>query len=257
MMDYVTTLLFLCPIVFLSGFVDAVSGGGGLLSLPAFLFTGMPVHIAYGCNKVSCGFSTCISSYRFFRNGMIDKKAAFMTGAVTCLCSLCASYIVLSLPDRPLKIMVLASMPFVAVLILMSKNYPEENRSSELSVKKKAAGCVGTGVLMGFYDGMLGPGSGTLAIILFTKFLRYDLKTASGNAKIAVLASMLASSFSYILAGKVIWGITIPVAVCGMLGGYLGAGMAIKKGARFIRPMMLFIAALLIIKMALDLMGIM
>lgn len=255
-MDYITSLLFLCPIIFLASFVDAVSGGGGLLSLPAFIFTGMPVHSAYGCNKVSCGFSTCMSSYRFFKNGMIDRKVALMTGIVTFACSLCASRIVLSLPDRPLKIMVLASMPFVAILILINKRYSEEDHSSELSAKKKYSACVLTGVIMGFYDGLLGPGSGTLAIIVYTKFFRYDLKTASGNAKIAVLASMLAASFSYIFAGKVIWSITIPVALCGILGGYLGAGMAIKKGARFIRPMMLFIAALLIVKMALDMAGI-
>lgn len=255
-MDYLTTLLFLCPILFMAGFVDAVSGGGGLLSLPAFIFTGMPIHSAYGCNKVSCGISTCMSSYRYFKNGMIDKKVALTTGAVVFVCSLCASRIVLSLPEKPLKIMVLASMPFVALLILVSKNYPEENHSSELSTKKRVLACVLTGVLMGFYDGLLGPGSGTLAIILYTKFFRYDLKTASGNAKIAVLASMLASSFSYIFAGKVIWSVAIPVALCGTLGGYLGAGMAIKKGARFIRPMMLFIAALLIIKMAIDMLEI-
>lgn len=255
-MNYVTSLAFLCPAIFLASFVDAVSGGGGLLSLPAFIFTGMPVHNAYGCNKFSCSISTCMSSYRYFKSGMIDKKVALTTGIITFICSICASHIVLSLPDKPLKLMILFSMPFVAALILFNKKYPEVDRSSELSPGRKLLFCALTGILMGFYDGLLGPGSGTLAIILYTKFFKYDLKMASGNAKTAVLASTLAASLSYILAGKVLWGIAVPVTLCGMLGGYMGAGMAIKKGSRFIRPMMLFIAFLLIIKMILDMSGI-
>lgn len=255
-MDFITSLLFLCPIIFLASFVDAVSGGGGLLSLPAFIFTGMPVHSAYGCNKFSCCVSTGMSSYQYFKSGMMNGRTALLAGIVTFICSIGASRIVLSLPDKPLKIMVLASMPFVAALILFSKKYPEEDRSSELSVGRKRGFCILIGVIMGFYDGLLGPGSGTLAIIMYTKFFRYDLKTASGNAKTAVLASSMASSLSYILAGKVLWGITLPTTVCGVLGGYLGARMAIKKGARFIRPMMLFIAFLLIVKMVLDMTGV-
>lgn len=242
--------------MFLASFVDAISGGGGLLSLPAFLFTGMPVHNAYGCNKINCFTSTCMSSYRFLKGGMMDKRVAAVTGIVTFLCSVAASRLVLWLPDRPLRIMILVSMPFVAALILINRKYPEEDHSSELGNGKKYGFCLLTGVLMGFYDGMLGPGSGTLAILLYTKLFKYDLKKASGNAKAAVLASTLAGSLSHILAGTVIWSITVPVTLCGVLGSYVGAGMALKKGARFIRPMMLVIAFLLILKLALDLLGI-
>lgn len=255
-MDFITSLLFLCPVMFLASFVDAISGGGGLLSLPAFLFTGMPVHNAYGCNKIGCFTSTCMSSYRFLKSGMMDKKVAAATGIVTLLCSAAASKLVLWLPDRPLRIMILVSMPFVAVLILANRSYSEEDHSSELSTMNKYGLCLLTGVLMGFYDGMLGPGSGTLAILLYTKFFKYDLKKASGNAKAAVLASSFAASLSHILAGTVIWSITIPAVLCGLLGSYAGAGMALKKGARFIRPMMLVIAFLLILKLALDLAGV-
>lgn len=159
----------------------------------------------------------------------------------------------LHLPDRPLRIMILASMPAVAALIFFQKKYPEVNRTSEITGWKRVWLCLFSGAVMGFYDGVLGPGSGTLVMILFTKLLKYDLITASGNTKVILLASTLAASVSYILAGKVIWTVAIPVSLCGMLGGYVGAGMAIKKGTKFIRPMMLGIAALLVIKMAVDL----
>ena len=255
-MDYVTALMFLCPIMFLASFVDAVSGGGGLISLPAYLFTGMTVHNAYACNKVCYNISTAIAALRYYRNGLVDRKVSAVIGGITFLCSLAASRIVLWLPDRPLQFLVLCSMPFVAVLIMSSRKYPEENRSGELEPKTRLFFWIMTGLVMGSYDGILGPGSGTLAIILFTKWLKYDLKTASGNAKMVVFSSSLAGSISYILAGKVLWSYALPVLFCGILGGYVGAGMAIKKGARFIRPMMLVIAAVLIIKLFAELLGV-
>lgn len=254
-MDYIPVLLFLCPVMFLASFVDAVSGGGGLLSLPAYLFTGIPVHNAYACNKIATCASSFISSRRFFKNGMMGKKAALVTGSIAFLCSVLSSGVVLFLTEYTLKILVLFSMPFVAGLILVNRKYPEKDESDGMGRKRFFGTCVGIGVIMGFYDGLLGPGSGTLAILLYTKFLKYDLKKASGNAKAAVFASTLAATLSFIAAGKVIWSIAAPVTLCGILGGYAGAGMAIKKGARFIRPMMLFIASLLILKMALELMG--
>lgn len=251
-MDYVTSLLFLCPVMFLASFVDAISGGGGLLSLPAYLFTGMPVHNAYACNKLCCNISTAMSAGRYLKNALIDKKAAAFVGAITFICSVLASRIVLWMPERPLSLMLLGSMPFVAVLILANKKYPEEDHSHEVSVKKRNFYWVFTGLVMGAYDGMLGPGSGTLAIILFTKLLRYDLTRASGNAKVAVFSSTLAGTISYVLAGKILWHYAVPVAICGVLGGYAGSGMAIRKGAGFIRPMMLLIAAVLIIKLFIE-----
>lgn len=237
----------------MASFLDAVSGGGGLLSLPAYLFTGMPVHNAYACNKVCYNIGTAVSALRYLRNGLIDRKAATFIGGITFLCSLAASRVVLWLPDRPLRFLILCSMPFVAVLILSSRTYPQEDQSRSLPSQKRLLFWVLTALVMGAYDGILGPGSGTLAILLFTKWLRYDLKTASGNAKIVVFSSSLAGAISYILAGKVLWAYAVPTALCGILGGYVGAGMAIRKGARFIRPMMLLIAAALIVKLFLEL----
>lgn len=251
-MSEMTMLLFLCPVIFLASFVDAIAGGGGLLSLPAFIFTGIPVHNAYGCNKFSCCVSTLVSTARFLKHGILDLKIALFAGAVTFVCSTLASQLVLLLPDHFLKGMVVVSMPVIAVLILMQRSYPEENHIADLTKSRLFAGCILVGTVMGLYDGMLGPGSGTLAIVLGCHFLKYDLKTASGNAKALVLASTFAAALSYLLAGMVIWRITIPATLFGLAGSYLGSGFAIRKGAKFIRPMMLVIAMVLIIKMALE-----
>ena len=108
------------------------------------------------------------------------------------------------------------------------------------------------GVLIGLYDGIFGPGTGTFAIIAYTMIMKYDLRTASGNAKILNLASNYASVITYMIAGTVVYSIAVPAAVCGILGNYLGAGFAIKKGAKFIKPMMIVVVVLILGKMFMD-----
>lgn len=140
-MTQLQMILFLCPIFFFTSFVDAVSGGGGLVALPAYLFTGMPVHSAYACNKVGCVVGSFTSFIRFWKNGLIDMKTALFVGAVTFACSTCGAQIVLHLPDRPLKIMILASMPAVAALIFFQKNYPEVKPQRSQAGSEEGSAC--------------------------------------------------------------------------------------------------------------------
>ena len=111
------------------------------------------------------------------------------------------------------------------------------------------------GLLIGVYDGLVGPGTGTFAIIAFTSVLKFDLRTASGNAKVLNLASNYASLITYIGAGNVPFALAIPCAVCNILGAILGSHFALSKGGKFIRPMLLVVLVLLLGKMAMDLLG--
>ena len=143
-------------------------------------------------------------------------------------------------------------LPIIAVLIFIKKDYGEENLSANLSKSKMITFAILIGVLIGLYDGIFGPGTGTFAIIAYTMIMKYDLRTASGNAKILNLASNYASVITYMIAGTVVYSIAVPAAVCGILGNYLGAGFAIRKGAKFIKPMMIVVVVLILGKMFMD-----
>ena len=106
--------------------------------------------------------------------------------------------------------------------------------------------------MIGFYDGMVGPGTGTFAIIAFSILMKYDLKMASGNAKLLNLASNYASLITYAVNGNVFWIAAVPAAFCNVLGSYFGSGLALKKGAAFIRPMILCVMILLMFKLVSD-----
>ena len=181
-------LVFLWFFVFLAGFVDSAAGGGGLISLPAYLFVGLPPHTAIGCNKFSAACGTTLSAARFFKNGAVDWQVA----AISAVCSFVASYlgirIALMINQETLKTVLVIVLPIVAVLLLLKRNFGAENQSADIPKKKAFILAACAGLVIGFYDGLIGPGTGTIAIIVFSAWMKYDLKTASGNAKVLNLA---------------------------------------------------------------------
>ena len=248
-------LAFLWFFVFLGGFVDSAAGGGGLISLPAYLFVGLPPHTAIGCNKFSAACGTTLSAARFFKNGAVDWQVA----AVSAVCSSISSYIgiriALMINQETLKTVLVIVLPIVAVLLLFKRNFGTENQSAEIPKKKAFILAACTGLLIGFYDGLIGPGTGTIAIIVFSAWMKYDLKTASGNAKVMNLASNYATLIAVITGNKVVYSIAIPAAVFGIIGNYIGAGFAIKKGTAFIKPLMICVIILLFGKLFYDVFG--
>lgn len=251
-MDFPTSLLFICPMVLLAGFIDAVAGGGGIITLPVFMLTGLPAHQAYGCNKFSAAAGTTFSAARFLANKVLDLKVAVISAISAFIGAAVASRIVLYLPGELLKKMMIIILPIVAVVIFIKKDYGNENQSASLGKNKMIIFAILIGILIGLYDGIFGPGTGTFAIIAYTMIMKYDLKTASGNAKILNLASNYASVVTYMIAGTVVYNIAIPAAICGIIGNYLGAGFAIKRGAKFIKPMMMVVVVLILGKMFVD-----
>ncbi len=245
-------LCMICFFVFLAGFVDAAAGGGGLISLPAYIATGMPAHMAYGCNKFSSACGTTLASVRFFKNRAMDIQVALLAAVGSFIGSGVAARIVLMLDDQILKRIVIVFLPVAAVVIFLNRGYGAENHSDSLTKRRKVVFALLIGLFIGFYDGMVGPGTGTFAIIAFSILMKYDLKTASGNAKILNLASNYASLITYAINGNVLWMAAVPASVCNVLGSYFGSGMALKKGAAFIRPMILCVMILLMIKIVSD-----
>lgn len=247
----ISMLAFLMCMTGFAGFVDAAAGGGGLISLPAYLFAGLPAHYTYGTNKFSAACGTTFAAARFFKNGALDVKVGLLAAAGSFAGSALGAHLVLLLSDAVLRTMMLVILPVAAVVILWERNLPDETRDGPFCLKK-ALLALGIGLGIGCYDGLFGPGTGTFAIIAFSTVLGYDLRTASGNAKLLNLASNYASLATYLLSGMVVFPVGVPCAVSGILGNLLGSKLALKNGAKFIRLMMLVVLVLLVGKLAGD-----
>lgn len=241
-----TYLFFLCPIMFLAGFVDSVAGGGGLISLPAYMATGMPIHFVYGCNKFSNSCGTTLATIKFFKEGALDLKIAIISSIGSFIGAAVSTKIVLLLSDDLLKKMLIIILPIMAFIILFRLNKIEIKTSNNSQNKKSIILALLIGFICGSYDGLFGPGTGTIAIMAFALILKYEITIASGNAKLLNLTSNYASVIGFLISGHVYFQFAIPCAIFNILGSYIGSSLAIKNGIKFIRPMMIVVVILLL-----------
>lgn len=247
-MEWLGDLVYVCPLLFIAGVIDAIAGGGGLIALPTYLMTGMPVHMAYGCGKLQCSMGSTMAVLRFWKNGVLDGKFAALTAAAAMAASAIATQMVLYLDGEVVRKIVLVMLPAAAILILLPKKKGQGSILKQAVNRKNILLVIAAGLLLGTYDGMFGPGGGTIAIMIFSLLLHYDLRVASANSKVVIMASNYMALVGYLTTGNIVFQIAIPATICNMLGNYVGAGLAIKNGEKLIRPLMLLIVAGLIIK---------
>ena len=241
----VWTFLIICPLVFLAGFVDSVAGGGGVISLPAYLIAGLPPKLAMGTNKLANGCGTATSVFKYAKSG----KIGCLLGATG------GSSLAVNLPDRILQIIILAALPLAAVILMLAKHRTDEDVKSLPRAKTILySGLIG--LTLGVYDGLIGPGTGTFLTIAFSIVLGFGLLKSSGCARVANLSSNVASLIVFLVNGSVLFSVGIPAICCSMLGNYLGARYAIKGGSRKIRLVMFFVLGLLFVKTILSFTGV-
>ena len=249
MSEYMRLVLTVCPLIFLGAFVDNVAGGGGLITLPAYMMAGLPVHLAAGTNKVVAGIGTATATVNFFRSGSIRLRIALWAAAGSLTGGFVGAEVAKSLPDQVLKGLMLVALPLVAVFLAVKKDFGQEPLSRQIAPRREVAVSLAIGLAIGLYDGIIGPGTGTFLIMAFTAFLSLDLVTASGCAKVGNLASNVAAATSYIMGGSVLWKLVLPAALCSVAGGYLGSRYAIRGGGKRIRGMIFLVLGMMFVKM--------
>ena len=242
--------LVVCPLVGLAGFVDAVGGGGGLISLPAYLIAGIPMHSAIATNKLSSVCGTSLATFRFWRSGLINAKLALPSVAAAVLGSAAGARISLATDAKIMEYALIGVLP-VTALIVMNKSLfgGGGERAAVLNRRTYTTACL-SAFFIGIYDGIYGPGTGTFLIIALTVFAKMGVSAANAQAKAINLATNAASLAVFFLSGEVLVSLGAAAAVCNMIGGYFGAGLVMKKGAKIVRPIILAVLALLALKLA-------
>lgn len=246
----ITSFLIVCPLVFLAGFVDAVAGGGGLISLPAYIFAGVPIHNAVATNKLSSAAGTVVSTIRLCRHHYADFRLAIPTVIAALAGSSMGAHIALLVSDKILKTMLLVLLPVIAYYVLRKKDLePKEEK-----ISRKAQYVIATiaSLLVGMYDGFYGPGTGTFLILIYTGMVKLDVLTAAGNTKLVNLASNVSALLVFLINGVVLLPLGLAAAVFSIGGHYLGAGLVMKNGSKVVRVIILLVIALLFVKVILD-----
>ena len=250
----VLSVSLICAGVFLAGLIDAIGGGGGLISLPTYLIVGLPTHLALGTNKLSSCLGTTASTARYIKNGYVDWKKAIPSAVLAVIGAHFGTSIQLKINETYLRYVLIFVLFFAAAVMLKKKTFSET--AGEIEPWKQYVIVLSAAFFIGMYDGFYGPGSGTFMLIVFSRFAKMDLKTASGNVKIVNLSSNIGALTTSLIAGTVLIPIGLIAAVFAFLGQYIGAGLMIKNGSKIVTPVILTVLALLLVKIVLESLGV-
>ncbi|MBF5045097.1 TSUP family transporter [Aggregicoccus sp. 17bor-14] len=244
-------LLLLCFAALCAGIVDAIAGGGGLITLPVLLSTGLPPHLALGTNKGQSVFGSFAALVRFSRGGMVDGGLARWTFPLGLVGSLLGAALVLALKPEVLKPLVLVLLIAVAVFLTFRRAPPPGGHPQPPRQRLLAIGAL-VALAIGAYDGFFGPGTGTFLIIAFSGLLGRTLSRASADAKVVNFASNLAAVGLFASRGVVLWQYALPMAAAQFTGAWIGAHLAVRGGDRFVRIVVLGVVLALVLKLGHD-----
>lgn len=242
------TFLIVCPFLFLAGLIDAIGGGGGLISLPAYLIAGLPPHAAVATNKMSSTCGTTLATFRFIKNKLVNFKLAIPAVIAAIIGSTIGANLSLLVSEDIMLCVMVAILPVCAFLVLNKKLFHDGGEDEVILNKRTYITATVAAFIIGMYDGFYGPGTGTFLIIAFTIFAKLSIKTANAQAKIINLTSNITSLIIFLLNGEVIFTIGLAAAACNMVGGYIGAGLVMKNGAKIVKPSIIFVLILLALK---------
>ena len=237
--------------VFLASFMDAIAGGGGIISVPTYLLAGVPMHMALGTNKVSSGIGTAVSTARFIKNGYIDWKLGIPSVALALVGSFVGTSIQLMIDEVYLQYLLLIVLPVVAFVVLRQRQFPEER--GEIDRRKQCAIVWLASFVVGAYDGFYGPGTGTFLLLIYCNLAKMDVRTAGGNVKLVNLSSNIGAFVTSLRSGQVFLVLGLIGAVTSIAGHYVGSGLAIKNGSKIVRPTVVIVLILLAVKVVYEL----
>jgi uncharacterized membrane protein YfcA len=249
MMDGVWIIV---PLVFLAGFIDAIAGGGGLIALPAYLFAGVPIHLAMGTNKLSSSIGTFSATVTFFLHKRIVIKVALISAGLALIGSWIGSSLALVMDASVLKTVLIFVLPVMAVIILRPRK--EVEVTEKASIDWLRIGLIT--FFVGMYDGFIGPGTGSLLIFGFVSVLGMSYTQASANAKVVNLASGVAAVVTFGISGQINVPLGLVAAAFSVAGNLSGSLLAIRFGKKVIQPLLIGVFSLLMIRLILDVLGV-
>lgn len=244
--------LIVCPMVFLAGFVDAIAGGGGLISLPAYLLAGVPMHQAIATNKLSSATGTTISTIRYCRNTKVDWSIAGPAIILSLIGSSIGAKLTMMMPESVLKVVLLVVLPVTAVFVFR-KNALVEKQSGSVSHRRMLLITWIAALAIGCYDGFYGPGTGTFLILVMVGLAKMDMMQAAANTKLINLASNISALVAFLIGGKVVLTLGLAASVFSIAGHYTGSSMVMKNGTKIVKPIILVVLVLLFLKVIFDL----
>lgn len=243
-MDAATIALLVVAAGF-AGFVDSIVGGGGIITLPALLATGMPPHLAVGTNKVVGTGASGIATWQYARHGLLERRVVLAGVPLAFAASIAGAAAILQVPANGVLAAVTVAMAIMVVWVLVQPRFGQKDRFPG-PTRAVLAAVAGLALAIGFYDGFLGPGTGTFLLFGLVGLTGMPFLQAAAHGRVLNFASNVGTLLWFALVGNVDWVLGGIMAVGTITGGYLGSRSGIRHGARWIRPLFVLVALVLL-----------
>lgn len=251
-----TVLLLLALAGLTAGFVDAVVGGGGLIQLPALLLglpQAAPVDIL-GTNKLASICGTTVSSATYYRRVRPDPRTFLPLMLLAFAGSALGAVVASQIPKEAFRPIVLVALIVVGAYVVVRPNLGGAT-ILRFAGHQHTAAAMGTGFVVGFYDGALGPGTGSFFVITLVALLGYNFLEASAKARLANWATNLAALCVFVPQGAVLWKVGLVMGLANLAGGYLGARTAVSRGSSFVRVFFIVVVSAFIVRIGGEVLG--
>lgn len=246
-------IVLLCVAAFAAGFIDAVVGGGGLIQTPAglILLPNLPVATVIGTLKIPAFSGTSFAAYQYLKKVTMNWRLLIIMVAVAIPSAFLGSNLLTYMSNDFMKPLLLFILSLLAIYTYAKKNFGQ-HIAKNISNRTQIFNAIMISFIVGFYDGFIGPGAGSFFVVAFIALMGFDFLHASANAKMVNLATNFGSICLFMIKGKIIWAIALPMAASNAAGGWLGAKVAITKGNGFIRIFFLVVVVATLIRFAYD-----
>lgn len=248
-----TELILLCTVAFAAGFIDAIVGGGGLLQTPAILLIlpNYPVATLLGTTKIPSMAGTTLAAFKYAGQVKFNYRVLAACAVTAFFAALLGAYLVSRIDNSVIKPVILVVLVFVAVYTYLNKQFGIHQEKTHAVVKQVLLAGI-FGLIIGFYDGLIGPGTGSFLILVFIAVLGFDFIGASAHAKIVNIATNLAAILYFSSTGHILFQYAIPMAVFNLSGAFFGTKLALLKGNKFVRVFFLIVVFGTILRFAYD-----
>ncbi len=245
--------LLLCLVSLCAGFIDSIVGGGGLLQTPAMLviLPQYPIATLFGTTKIPSLTGTAFSAYRYSRNVAVDWKLLLPIAALAFGGALLGAHTITLVSGAGIKPVILLLLIAIAIYTYSRKDLGLHSQQTRTKINQLIIGLV-FGFAIGFYDGMIGPGTGTFLLLAFVSLIGYDFLQATTSAKYINVATNIAAMLYFAQSGHILYQYAIPMAVFNLLGAFLGVKLALLKGNSFVRIFFLIIVGITILRFSWD-----
>ncbi|MDD4028568.1 MAG: TSUP family transporter [Caldisericia bacterium] len=249
----ITSYIMLCIFGFIAAWVDSIAGGGGIITIPAYLAAGIPPQFTLGTNKLSASFSSFTSSLRYFCSQKTNLRLMLILAPFTLVGSIVGVRTILLINNTLLHIVLSIGILTVGLYSIFHPSLGSIDSSLQHPTKKSLWLGMLLSLALGFYDGFFGPGTGSFLMFTFIKLFGYDYLRSSANARFLNFISNITSLITFIVYGKVLFIVGIPVGICMIGGSWLGSHMAIKNGNKIVKPIFVIVTIAVAVKLIIDL----